>query len=51
MCTMGMQFLRDIVAAGAAAQHHHVAAFPLLGVFEVARVNFRAGKFSEPRYV
>ena len=48
---MRVQFLRDVMAAGAAAQHQRLAALPLRGVFEIAGMHDRAGERVETRQV
>ena len=44
-----VQLLRDVMAAGAGPEHQRLAAFPLLGVLEIARVHLGAGKLVETR--
>ena len=44
-----MQVLRDVVAAGAGADHHHVAALPRCRVAVLARMHHRAAEGFEDR--
>ena len=46
-----LQLLRDVVTAGAGAEHQRLAAAPLLGVFEVAGMQLGAGEVGEPGQV
>src|SRR4029078_8280131 len=47
LCAMRVQLLRYVVTAGAGAEHKRLAAFPPLGVFEIAGVDLDAGKCFE----
>ena len=44
-----VQLLRDVMTAGAGPEHQRLAAFPLLGVLEIARMHLDAGKRIEAR--